>query len=67
VLADSNMPRLNGAELVQRVRAAGFRGRVVVVSGYLEADKLEELKKIGADAVLRKPFTPAKLLAAISG
>lgn len=67
VLADANMPRLSGPELVQRLRAAGFAGRVVVVSGYLAADKLDELVKLGADAVLRKPFTPAKLLAAIAG
>lgn len=67
VLADANMPRLSGPELVQRLRAAGFAGRIVVVSGYLAADKLDELVKFGADAVLRKPFTPAKLLAAIAG
>ena len=65
VLADYNMPRLSGADLLQRVRAAGFTGRVVIVSGFLAVDKLDELKRLGADAVLRKPFTPAQLLEAI--
>lgn len=65
VLADYNMPRLNGADLLQRIKATGFAGRFVIVSGYLTTEKLEELTRLGADAVLRKPFTPAKLLAAI--
>ncbi len=65
VLADYNMPRLNGADLLQRIKSAGFAGRVVIVSGYLTTEKLDELKRLGADAVLRKPFTPAKLLEAI--
>lgn len=65
VLADYNMPRLNGADLLQRMTAAGFSGRFVIVSGYLTSEKLDELTRLGADAVLRKPFTPARLLAAI--
>ncbi len=67
LLTDYNMPRLNGGDLIQRVKAAGFAGRIVLVSGYLTMEKLEELKKLGAHAVLRKPFTPAHLLAAIEG
>lgn len=67
VLADYNMPRLNGAELLQRLKGAGFAGRVVIVSGYLAAEKHDELLRLGADAVMRKPFTPAKLLAAMEG
>jgi CheY-like chemotaxis protein len=67
VLADFNMPRLNGAELLQRVKTTGFAGRFVVVSGYLENERLEELKRSGADEVIRKPVTPSKLLAAVEG
>lgn len=67
VLADCNMPGLNGAELMQRIKAAKFAGRVVLVSGYLTAEKSAELTRLGADGVLRKPFTPAKLLAVVEG
>lgn len=67
VLTDYNMPRMNGADLIQRVMATGFTGRVVLVSGYLELEKMVELKQLGAHEVLRKPFTPASLLAAIEG
>jgi CheY-like chemotaxis protein len=67
VLADFNMPRMNGAELLQRVRSTGFTGRVVIVSGYLETERLDELTRNGADAVIKKPVTPGKLLAAVEG
>jgi CheY-like chemotaxis protein len=65
VLADCNMPGLSGADLMRRVKSAGFGGRVVLVSGYLTGEKVEELTQLGADAVLRKPITPAKLLSVI--
>jgi PAS domain S-box-containing protein len=67
VLADCNMPGLNGADLLRRIKATEFRGRIVLVSGYLTPEMSEQLTKLGADAVLRKPFTPAKLMAAIAG
>jgi PAS domain S-box-containing protein len=67
VLADYNMPRLNGTELLQRIKSTGFTGRVVIVSGYLAPEKLDELIRLGADAVMKKPFTPGKLLTAIEG
>jgi PAS domain S-box-containing protein len=65
VLADCNMPGMNGTDLMRRVKSSGFGGRVVLVSGYLSGEKLEELTQLGADAVLRKPVTPAKLLSVI--
>ncbi len=65
VLADCNMPGMTGTDLMRRVKSSGFGGRVVLVSGYLSGEKLDELTQLGADAVLRKPVTPAKLLAVI--
>ncbi len=65
VLADYNMPRLNGADLLRRVKGTGFAGRVVIASGYLTPEKLAEVRQAGADAVLRKPFTPDELIAAV--
>ncbi len=66
VLADYNMPRMDGAELLRLIKATGFAGRVMVLSGYLTAERVDELERAGADAVLRKPFSPADLLAALN-
>ncbi len=65
VLADYNMPRLNGADLARRVRAANFPGRFILVSGFLTSEKVEELKNIGVDMTLNKPISSAALLAAL--
>ena len=63
VLADYNMPRISGGELLRRVKGDGFGGRVLIVSGYLTAEKVDELVRLGADGVLRKPFSPTELFA----
>ncbi len=65
IVTDYNMPGLNGADLVQRVRQASGTVRIVVVSGYLSAERVDQLRRVGADTVLHKPFAPASLLAAI--
>ena len=68
VVADYNMPGLNGADLLQRIRAAaGDSVRVVVVSGYLSNERAEQLRRMGATGVLHKPFAPTSLLAAVEG
>jgi CheY-like chemotaxis protein len=65
VLADYNMPRLNGADLARRVKATNFHGRFILVSGFLTSEKVEELKNIGVDMTLNKPISSAALLAAL--
>jgi len=63
LLTDYSMPGMNGLELAERGRAFDPRLRVLIVSGYADADWL------GASAVrpalLRKPFDEAELLAAV--
>jgi len=63
LLTDYSMPGMNGLELAERGRAFDPRLRVLIVSGYADADRL------GASAVrpalLRKPFDEAELLAAV--
>jgi DNA-binding response OmpR family regulator len=59
------MPRLSGQELIRRVRARGWRGAIVVVSGLMDAGLEDELRRLGVDRVLRKPIRGEELLAAI--
>ena len=49
------MPRMCGSELIDRARAAGFRGKVILHSGSLSGDDLaEKLRRV--DAALEKPL-----------
>lgn len=63
VVLDLMMPGMNGFEVLRRVRAGGDAGwatpptvRVVALSGKAGEEGLEFAHRIGADAVLSKPF-----------
>ena len=56
LVSDNNMPHLSGGALIERVRNAGFRGKVVMYSGSISLDDEQAFKAAGADAILRKPF-----------
>ena len=69
VLADLNMPEMNGVEMTQEMHKdpalAGIR--VVVVSAEPDVHKLEALKKDNIRGYIRKPFTPEGVRDVISG
>lgn len=63
VLADLHMPQMGGVEMLQRI-LANPRTRnlpVVIISAEPDDQRLEELKRQGARAWLRKPFTPERV------
>ncbi|HEY0714679.1 MAG TPA: response regulator transcription factor [Polyangia bacterium] len=65
VLLDINLPRRNGLEVLQELRAADNLVPVIVLSARDgEFDKVAALK-LGADDYLTKPFALAELLARI--
>jgi CheY-like chemotaxis protein len=53
VVTDYRMPRMNGAELIQRIRALEPNARIILLSGFVEPLGLTE-QNTGADAVLTK-------------
>ncbi len=55
LVTDHDMPRMCGSELIDRARAAGFRGKVILHSGSLsDEDSAENIRR--ADAALEKPL-----------
>lgn len=60
VLADLNMPGMTGVEMTHEMRQdAQLREiPVIVISAEPNIDRLEQLKKDGVQAYVRKPFTP---------
>jgi PAS domain S-box-containing protein len=62
VITDVVMPGMSGAEMVQRIRAEGFRGPVLFVSGYADDDVLRRGVEAGRDEVLAKPFSPSSFV-----
>lgn len=62
VITDHQMPRLTGLQLVQRLRAAGFRGRILVHSSHLTADEEQTYLALDVEAILHKPTSIRQLL-----
>ena len=60
VLADINMPVMDGVEMVNRMSADGLMKTVPVVVVSTEGSKtrIEEMRSKGVRAYIRKPFTP---------
>ena len=53
VVTDYRMPRMNGAELIQRIRKLNPNARIILLSGFVEGLGLTE-ENTGADAVIAK-------------
>lgn len=60
VFADIHMPRMSGAEMVDRMAEQGLLDAtpVVVISTERSVTRIQELKAKGISAYLKKPFTP---------
>ena len=53
VVTDYRMPRMNGAELIQRIRKLDPNARIILLSGFVEPLGLTE-ENTGADVVIAK-------------
>lgn len=60
MIVDLEMPRLNGFDLLQQVRASGIFGHIplIILSGYENPSVQQSCLDAGADAYLLKPFNP---------
>jgi two-component system response regulator (stage 0 sporulation protein F) len=70
VVTDIFMPRQDGIEVLREARARPNGPRVVAISGgspRMQVDFLNVADRLGADAVIQKPFTPLQLLQAVTG
>jgi DNA-binding response OmpR family regulator len=65
VILDGNLPRIDGFEVLRRLRAAGIRTPVMMLTvRSSEEDQVHGLD-LGADDYLTKPFSPRTLLARV--
>jgi CheY-like chemotaxis protein len=68
VVLDLNLPGMNGFELLRRLRGRfeprrlPTTPRIVVVTNHREPEVERFARRLGADAVLRKPLAPDQLI-----
>jgi len=65
VLCDLGMPKRNGLEVCRALRAAGYRGKLVLMTGLDSHAMSRDLRAAGCDALLEKPFKGAELIEVI--
>jgi CheY-like chemotaxis protein len=63
VVTDLNMPRMDGFEFIERIRAQPRLRRlpIIVVSGDTDPGTPQRLATLGANAFFSKPYSPAKV------
>jgi CheY-like chemotaxis protein len=67
LVTDNTMPKLPGLALAREIHRLRPGLRVLMVSGLVEHDDPEELRRQGIHAILRKPHTGRELQEAIQG
>jgi len=68
VITDLIMPKKEGIETIQQIRRSHPHTKIIDMSGHVGADGvsyLDAARKLGADAILVKPFLRAALLAVV--
>jgi DNA-binding response OmpR family regulator len=61
VLLDLGLPDINGRDVLKEIKDKAPQVKVVVLSGYNDAETKAEVGKLGADYFLGKPVMPPKL------
>lgn len=65
IITDVRMPRLDGIEMMNRLREQGCRAHVIVLTAHSDFSYARSALQFGADDYILKPFRDQELLAAI--
>lgn len=65
IIIDHKMPRLDGLELVRRLREIRFAGKIIVLSAHLCHDVRQAYESLRVDVMLSKPFDLRELRDAV--
>ncbi len=69
LVLDLNLPRLNGFEVLRRLRGQpgclATTPRILVVTDRQEPELERFVRRFGADAFMRKPMNPRRFIAAV--
>ncbi len=65
ILVDIHMPKLHGLDLANKLRSSGYKGRIIVLSGYSEFKYAQEAIMYGVDFYMTKPIEEDDLKEAV--
>jgi two-component system, chemotaxis family, chemotaxis protein CheY len=60
IITDLNLPRMDGFELIERIRSRPAHAQlpILVISGDTDPRTPERVRRLGADAYFTKPYSP---------
>ena len=61
IITDHRMPRVNGLELVRRLRVRKFAGKIIVLSAHLTKENIQAYEELQVDMMFAKPFDIGEL------
>ena len=67
VITDHRMPHAGGLELVKKLRARDYRGKIVVLSGHLSPANIGIYEDLEVDEVVSKPLDLMELPHIVEG
>ncbi len=67
VVADIDLPGIDGLDLVEALLQRGDNPRTVVISGRADVDEYRRALRLGADDFLTKPVAPEDIVRAVEG
>lgn len=56
IITDHRMPRMNGLELVRRLRKRKYEAKILVLSAHLSDEDIRAYEELGVDLMMSKPF-----------
>jgi FixJ family two-component response regulator len=65
VIADVQLPAMNGLELLAEVRMRGYCPPFIFITGFPDESVRDRALKAGAVCLFRKPFAPQDLIACL--
>ena len=67
IITDHRMPRSGGLELVRVLRQRKYKGKIVVLSGFLSEEHIGDYEELEVDQIVGKPLASEELLEVIAG
>jgi two-component system response regulator YesN len=62
VLTDIRMPNLDGIEMMSRLKAGSYAGKVIFFSGYTDFEYAQQALRLGAFDYITKPFSMKQIV-----
>jgi DNA-binding NarL/FixJ family response regulator len=65
LLLDIEMPGYSGLDVARKIKESGYKGKILILSGYDDSEYIQALLKEGISGYLVKGETPDRIITAI--